>query len=142
MPVIATLLLLLCSLLAPLFAGCAGDDRPAPGPAAAPSVFPRRTIPAGVQGNALAELLREDLAARLGTNPGQVQVKALCQVTWPDGSIGVGEPGMAYTQALVPGFLAILSSGGKEYRYHGTAEGFIAADFVAGATLNRAVRCP
>jgi hypothetical protein len=48
---------------------------------------------------------------------------------------------MVYTPALIQGWLVILEAGGAEYRYHGAADEFIAADFVGGARVLD-VRCP
>ena len=40
------------------------------------------------------------------------------EVTWRDGSLGCPEPGMFYTQALIPGTRTILEVAGKQYHYH------------------------
>ena len=40
------------------------------------------------------------------------------EVTWRDGSIGCPEPGMNYTQALVPGIRVVLELDGRRYEYH------------------------
>ena len=39
-------------------------------------------------------------------------------MTWRDGSIGCPEPGMNYTQALVPGIRVVLELDGARYEYH------------------------
>src|SRR5699024_5186752 len=44
-----------------------------------------------------------DLAEHLDVAPAQIHVVSYQEVTWPDGSIGCPQPGMSYTQALVPG---------------------------------------
>lgn len=64
----------------------------------------------------------EDLAERTGNEPEQVQVVAFRGVTWRDGSIGCPEEGMAYTQALVDGYLLVLEAGGTHYRYHAAGD--------------------
>lgn len=72
--------------------------------------------------------MREDLAKRLGEPPPQISVLDYRTVTWPDGCVGVQKPGGVCTQALVPGFLAVLSDGGgREYEYHGAGDSFVAA---------------
>ncbi len=38
-------------------------------------------------------------------------------VTWPDGSLGCPEPGMQYTQALVPGYWVEIVVGGETLDY-------------------------
>jgi len=64
------------------------------------------------------EQAKADLAKRLGVEAAQVTVVSSSEVTWPDGSLGCPEPGMNYTQALVPGSRIILESAGKQYHYH------------------------
>jgi hypothetical protein len=63
-----------------------------------------------------------DLAAAAGVDARDVEVVTAQQVTWSDGSLGCPEPGMMYTQALVPGYRIVLAVGGDEVAYHG-AEG-------------------
>ncbi len=59
-----------------------------------------------------------DLSKRLGVDAAAVTVVSSDEVTWPDGSLGCPEPGMRYTQALVPGNRTILEVDGKQYHYH------------------------
>lgn len=60
-----------------------------------------------------------DLAARLGVPVADVTLEHTAEVTWRDGAIGCPEEGMAYTQALVPGYQIILEVDGEQYHYHG-----------------------
>lgn len=62
---------------------------------------------------------RADLAARLDVPEQRVEVLDQRWVTWPDGAMGCPEPGMMYTQALVPGVWIRLSVDGDEHVYHG-----------------------
>lgn len=72
--------------------------------------------------------MREDLAKRLNVPVAQISVVSFREVTWPDGCLGLGRPGQACTQALVPGFLAELSDPtGKVHRYHGAGNEFVPA---------------
>ena len=64
------------------------------------------------------EQAKADLVKRLGVEAAQVTVVSSSEVTWPDGSLGCPEPGMNYTQALVPGSRIILEAAGKQYYYH------------------------
>lgn len=57
-------------------------------------------------------------AERRGVRSDQVEVAGFAQVTWPDGSIGCPQPGMMYTQALVPGKQLILRVGDQLASYH------------------------
>lgn len=64
----------------------------------------------------------EDLVEHLGVEPADITVVSYEEVTWPDGSIGCPEPGMSYTQALVPGSRLVLEADGVEYAYHAGRE--------------------
>lgn len=59
-----------------------------------------------------------DLAVRLGVEAASIELVTRERVTWRDGSIGCPEPGMAYTQALVPGIRIVLRVADAEYEYH------------------------
>ena len=60
-----------------------------------------------------------DLASRLGIEVDAITVKEARSVQWGSGALGCPKPGMSYTQALVPGLLVKLETGGMLYRYHG-----------------------
>lgn len=86
---------------------------------------------------AVQQAMRDDLAERTASDVAEVTVVSYRDVTWPDGCIGISRPGTVCTQALVDGFLALLTdASGEEFRYHGTGSDFIAASFEDGATLN------
>jgi len=76
--------------------------------------------------------VREAIAAeaeRRGVAPDEVSVVEYADVTWPDGSIGCPQPGMMYTQALVPGRRLLLEVQGEVASYHsggGPAFGYCA----------------
>jgi hypothetical protein len=59
-----------------------------------------------------------DLAQRLGVEEDTIGAAAVRQVTWRSGALGCPEPGLSYTQALVPGLLIILQVGEEGYGYH------------------------
>lgn len=63
-------------------------------------------------------LATTDLSQRLGVAAETIELVSLLEVTWPDGSLGCPEAGVAYTQALVPGQQLILRVNGAEYYYH------------------------
>lgn len=44
-------------------------------------------------------------------------------VTWSDGSLGCPQPGLAYTQALVPGWRVLVIEGSRETVYHASRRG-------------------
>lgn len=59
-----------------------------------------------------------DLADRLGVSMTDVSLLDARLVTWRNGAVGCPEPGLAYTQAEVPGSLIVLRVGQVSYRYH------------------------
>lgn len=81
--------------------------------------------PAATPGPAVVDRLKADVANRLGVAPSAVTVVRLEAFTWPDGCLGLGGPGVVCTQALVPGWLAVLRGpGGEEVRYRGAGDRF------------------
>ena len=58
-----------------------------------------------------------------GVDASEVNVVVAEEVTWSDGSIGCPEEGMGYTQALVPGYRAVLEVGGEELHFHASQAG-------------------
>ena len=73
----------------------------------------------------VAEVARSDAARRSGLPVSQLKVVTLESVTWPDGSLGCPRPGMAYTQALVPGYRVRLQVGTEVWDYHASERGAI-----------------
>lgn len=88
-------------------------EPPKPEPTTAPTTGPTTGPTSGP-----VEQAKADLAKRLSVDAAQVTVVSSSEVTWSDGSLGCPEPGMNYTQALVPGFRVILEAAGKQYHYH------------------------
>ncbi len=66
----------------------------------------------------LALQAKEDLASRTGIAVDQIAVLEVQPVTWPDGSLGCPQPGMAYIQVTVDGLLIRLRAGDRTYEYH------------------------
>jgi hypothetical protein len=64
----------------------------------------------------LARVIAE-LAGELARPASDVQIELVEPVTWRDGSLGCPEPGMFYTQALIPGFRLILVVDGQRFDY-------------------------
>jgi hypothetical protein len=71
----------------------------------------------------LLEAAIDDAAQRTGTPRADIKVMVAEAVTWPDGSLGCPQPGMLYTQALVPGYRIVLRVGEATLNYHATAQG-------------------
>lgn len=106
--------------------GPAGTGEPAPttpatqeptSPAALEPTDPGDRAPDGYPPEVGAAV--EDLAQHLTLPAEELTVVSFEDVTWSDGSLGCPEPGMSYTQALVPGTRLVLEADGVEYHYHG-----------------------
>lgn len=70
----------------------------------------------------LAEMVTE-AASRTGVDANEIEVVVAESVTWSDGSLGCPEPGMMYTQALVPGYRVVVDAGGEELNFHAAQSG-------------------
>lgn len=106
-------------------APAASADEPAPAATRAdvpPSALPATdeedaamtaAVPPDLLGAAISDAVRRTSAAR-----GDVEVVTAEAVTWSDGSMGCPQPGLAYTQALVPGYRIVLRAAGQTLNYH------------------------
>jgi hypothetical protein len=63
-------------------------------------------------------LAKQDLAAELKISPDQITVVSVEKVDWPDTSLGLPKPDIAYAQVIVPGFKITLRALGQDYVYH------------------------
>lgn len=89
--------------------------RPAP---TTPSDLPLGPVPDAVAARPDVQAAVAAEAGRKGVTVADVALAGYADVTWPDGSIGCPQPGMLYTQALVPGHQLILRVGGDLASYH------------------------
>jgi hypothetical protein len=64
-----------------------------------------------------------DAARRTGLKRTELEVLSAEAVTWSDGSLGCPQPGMMYTQALVPGFRIRIRAGAETLDYHAGGRG-------------------
>ena len=64
------------------------------------------------------EFSKKALAQRLDIEPESITLSEAREVTWRSGALGCPEPGMNYTQALVPGALIFLRAGNEVHGYH------------------------
>lgn len=69
--------------------------------------------------------VKADLAEREGVNPDKIEVLRVDAVTWRDGCMGVYQPGIYCTMALVPGYAVWLGIGDDAWRYHTNASGSV-----------------
>ena len=72
----------------------------------------------------LLEDIRADLAQRSGVTQEAILVIRDQAVTWSDGSLGCPQPGVFYTQALVPGYWVVLQVQEKQYDYRASTRGY------------------
>lgn len=64
-----------------------------------------------------------DAATRSGIAQSEITVKSAESVTWPDGSLGCPQPGVMYTQMIVPGYRIVLRANDQEYDYRAGQKG-------------------
>jgi hypothetical protein len=111
--------------------GTAPDASPSPDtvviPSPSPDLIP--TLPADAVDGAMvvgADVLQqttEFLSTQTGVDASQLQVTEAEAVEWPDGSLGCAEPGMMYTQAIVPGYRMTFTDGSRTYELHTNSDG-------------------
>ena len=82
------------------------------------------TTPAQASSHMDAPLISLDDAANRPTTA-RAGIKVLSEeaVTRPAGSLGCPQPGMMYTQALVPGYRIVLQAGEQILNYHAMSRG-------------------
>ena len=86
-------------------------------PPSTPSESPSPSITPGT-GSVDVDTSVADLAERLDIDEDEVEVVAVEEVTWRDGSRGCATPGDMYTQALIDGSRITLRVDGTDYEYH------------------------
>ena len=112
------------------------------------SPLPPKSPPPGAVNSSLEEVVRAaraDAVRRTGVTADSLVVVSAESVTWSDGSLGCPQPGMMYTQALVPGYRVRLRGPGGEMDYHASTRGALvlcpagrALDPVPGAAVTLA----
>jgi len=107
---------------------CNGGEKPAVSELSPaqdiPTVAPEKEAPAApMDMKTQIEFSRIDLARRLGIELDSVALSGASPVNWRTGALGCPEPGMNYTQALVPGFLIFLKVGNEAHGYHAKVGG-------------------
>lgn len=89
---------------------------PAPPPEREPSA-------SGGHRDAVVQQAVDDLVRRLDVPAADIELVAVEEVTWRDGSLGCAQPDMSYTQALVEGSRITLRAGDRTYEYHSGGSG-------------------
>lgn len=93
-----------------------------PSPTAPDGALPTGPVDPAVEARADVQAAIAAEAERAEVEPEAVTVAGYADVTWTDGSLGCPQPGMMYTQALVPGHQLVLEVDGTLASYH-AAEG-------------------
>ncbi|MBI2595527.1 hypothetical protein HYW46_02200 [Candidatus Daviesbacteria bacterium] len=85
-----------------------------------PSSTPSPTLPTNIPAEAktLVQLAINEAAKQALVDPSKVQIISVEKMEWSDGSLGCPKPGMAYTQAIVSGYLITLEVTGRRLEYH------------------------
>ena len=78
----------------------------------------RNKVPVPMNLRGQIEFARKDVAHRLNVLSDSVRLSSARQVTWASGALGCPEPGMNYTDALVPGSVIYLQVDNVIYAYH------------------------
>ena len=71
----------------------------------------------------LSQAALQDAARRRGVDISTLRIVMAEPVTWSDGALGCPQPGMSYTQALVPGFRIRIAAGPDILEYHASSRG-------------------
>lgn len=122
--------------LVPALAGCtthepAGDQGAAPPPDFVAPPAPRQDAGAPVTNGEAQELPPAEMLAsaladashRSGVAETELVIEKSRRVTWNDGSLGCPQPGMNYTQALVPGWHLVVRAGERTFDYRAADRG-------------------
>lgn len=71
----------------------------------------------------LLAIFQDDLARRALVKHDTITVVSSTEQQWSDGAMGCPQPGMMYTQMIVPGYRVVLRAGGDKYSYHSDRRG-------------------
>ena len=66
----------------------------------------------------IVQLAQQDLASRLGIDPGMIKLVKSEEMLWPNAALGCPRPGVFYARGRVPGFQIWLDADGTEYVYN------------------------
>ena len=113
---------ILVAMLASLAACKSTEDQQSPGISPinnTKEIEPKKEISEiPIHPNEQIELSKKDLAQRLGVPADSVVLSGARRVTWRSGALGCPEPGMNYTEALVPGTVIFLQVDNMIHAYH------------------------
>ena len=72
--------------------------------------------------DSLVMLAKLDLALKTGADIEKMDADSVEEFDFADASLGVPEPGVAYTQVITRGYIIILNAEGATYEYHASGE--------------------
>lgn len=78
------------------------------------------------------QMITEDIANRR-ERLGDVRIDAVARATWPDGCLGLADPGEMCTQVMVPGFRVTVTLRTTRYEYRSDAP----PEWLAGRQVRR-----
>jgi len=61
--------------------------------------------------------IQNRVSEQLGVPVESMQIETIEKMDWPDGCLGLPEPGETCTQAITPGWLVAFSADGQRYRF-------------------------
>ena len=117
------------ALAAVVLSACTGEPGATNGtlPTTPPSIEGEESMAPSTPSGAVPDDLLADVLAqaadRAGVDASEARIVTAEAVTWSDGSLGCPEPGMAYTQALVPGYRVVVEVEGVERHFHASESG-------------------
>jgi hypothetical protein len=108
-------------------AGPPATPSPAVAPVASPAPSPVPSLSQGASPNADPQVSVDaalaDAAVHLGVSKADLKVEQVEMHDWGDASLGCPRPGLLYAQIVTPGYLIVLSGGGRQLEYHSDARG-------------------
>lgn len=72
----------------------------------------------------LLDSIMRDLEGRLGVDRSEFELQRAEAVQWNNGALGCPEPGQAYTQAIVNGYIVVIEFDSRKYDYRATDAGY------------------
>jgi len=97
---------------------------PIPSPAAlTASPSPVSSPSPGAQTNPAVDAALRDASTHLGVPVTDLKVVSVEARDWSDASLGCPRQGVLYAQVITPGYLVVISGGGKTLEYHTDANG-------------------
>ena len=108
---------------APTVPAAASSPAQQPAPSVAPAVDPARVSPEPDAAQAARTAALAAAALQLQLPSANLSVDQLEPRQWPDASLGCPRQGVLYAQVLTPGFLIVVSGGGKSLEYHSDNRG-------------------